>query len=27
VEHGRWPKKWTPVMLDFMRAHSLDAKR
>ena len=27
VEHGRWPKKWTPVMLDFMHAHSLDAKR
>ncbi len=25
MEHARWPKKWTPVILDFMRGHPLDA--
>jgi hypothetical protein len=25
IEHSRWPKRWTPVMLDFLRSHSLDA--
>jgi hypothetical protein len=25
MEHARWPKKWTPVMVDFMRGHALDA--
>ena len=25
MEHARWPKKWTPAMLDFMRGHALDA--
>jgi poly(3-hydroxybutyrate) depolymerase len=24
VEHSRWPQRWTPVMLDFLRAHSLE---
>jgi predicted esterase len=25
MEHARWPKKWTPAMLDYLRAHPLDA--
>jgi hypothetical protein len=25
IEHGRWPKKWTPAMLDFLRNHSLNS--
>lgn len=27
IEHGRWPKKWTPAMLDFLRSHSLSCAR
>jgi poly(3-hydroxybutyrate) depolymerase len=23
IEHSRWPKKWTPLMLDFLRSHPL----
>lgn len=23
IEHSRWPKKWTPLMLDFLRNHPL----
>jgi hypothetical protein len=23
----RWSRKWTPVIPDFMRTHSLDASR
>jgi len=23
IEHSRWPTQWTPVMLDFLRRHSL----
>jgi dienelactone hydrolase len=25
VEHARWPTKWTPLMLDFLRSHSLNS--
>ncbi len=25
LEHTRWPKGWTPVMLDFLRSHPLSA--
>ncbi|HEY2106828.1 MAG TPA: PHB depolymerase family esterase [Candidatus Binataceae bacterium] len=25
IEHSRWPKRWTPVMLDFLRSHPLRA--
>jgi poly(3-hydroxybutyrate) depolymerase len=27
IEHARWPKQWTPVMLQFLRSHSLSATR
>ncbi len=24
IEHSRWPRQWTPLMLDFLRGHSLN---
>jgi hypothetical protein len=27
IEHSRWPKKWTPLMLDFLRSHSLSSTK